>query len=95
MAANPDSLVAILEETKRLVALPQNDFVGSGWDDRSEALTEIDGHLTHARAGECSRLSALQTLFAPTGALQELSIGSGWATDYLALAARFDTVCGE
>jgi hypothetical protein len=29
-------------------------------------------------------------LFAPTGPLQELSLSSGWADDFLKLASRFD-----
>ena len=32
----------------------------------------------------------LRFLFAPTGPLQETSMASGWATEFLALAARFD-----
>jgi hypothetical protein len=32
----------------------------------------------------------LRFLFAPTGPLQETSMASGWAAEFLALAARFD-----
>ena len=32
----------------------------------------------------------LQLLFAPTGALQETSLSSGWGEEFVALATRFD-----
>jgi hypothetical protein len=32
----------------------------------------------------------LQTLFAPTGPLQETSMSGGWADEFLALSDRFD-----
>ena len=47
---------------------------------------EIDSLIAR---GKCDRLE-LSVLFAPTGAIQEISMANGWSDEYLALAAGFD-----
>jgi hypothetical protein len=85
-----ESLVDVLEEAKRFVARSENDFAWSGWNDREEALAQIEMHIAHAKTGDHSKQLDLEVLFAPTGPLQELSLSSGWTDDFLKLAARFD-----
>lgn len=85
-----ESLLDVLEDARRFVARPENDFAWSGWDDREEALAEIDAHIARAKIGEHSKQLDLDVLFAPTGALQELSLSSGWAEEFLKLASRYD-----
>ncbi|HEU0055275.1 MAG TPA: hypothetical protein VFQ39_18940 [Longimicrobium sp.] len=80
------ALVDVLLEARTLLALPANRFEWSGWEDAEAALRELDA-LTAAVAG--GRVPAT-ILFAPTGPLQEVSIGSGWGDEFVALAGRWD-----
>lgn len=68
-----------------------NDVGRSSWMSTSEALMQIDGMLGELRRGLLPDLMDMRPLFAPTGDLQEVSLGSGWADEFLVLAARFDT----
>ncbi|WP_265592513.1 hypothetical protein [Verrucomicrobium sp. BvORR034] len=88
-------LLAILRETRTLVALPGNDFVWTRWENAAEALAELDAFLADLHTGTLSQWCDLEMLFAPTGQLQELSMSSGWGERYLHLAARFDAVLGK
>lgn len=83
-------LNSVLEETRRLLALPDNDFAWSSWDDREDALAEIDYLLSSVRSGSLPGELTMQVLFAPTGPIQEVSLSSGWASDFIELSARFD-----
>ncbi len=91
-AADRDELIAVLNEAKRLVRLPGNDFSWSTWDDCDEALAELDAQIEMVRLSDFSKRLDLRVLFAPTGPLQELSLSSGWAHEFLALGERFDRV---
>lgn len=83
-------LCATIEEARRLICLPDNDFAWSGWADAADALAEIDPLLDALKADRLPDPRHLALLFAPTGPLQELSISSGWGAEFLALAERFD-----
>lgn len=80
-----DVLVAVRE----LVARPENDFSWSSWGDREAALAEIDQLLDLLRVGRIPKRT-LDVLFAPTGPIQEVSISSGWAQEFLEVADRYD-----
>jgi hypothetical protein len=88
-ASYPD-LVRVLYETREFLARPDNDFVWSSWDTAANALDEIDGFIAGIEAGDVSRRSQLQALFAPTGPIQEVAASSGWGEEFLRLAVRFD-----
>ena len=89
-------LAEILEDLLRLVeAHDQNLDWAATWDTTEEMIAELRDHLSRVRLGDFSQLGRLTYLFLPTGALQEVSISSGWAEEYLALAARFDRVSGR
>ena len=90
MKTTRESLIEVLEEAKGLVARSGNDFSWSGWRDREEALAEIQALIARAKVGDESKRLDVRVLFAPTGPLQELSMSSGWADDFLKLASRFD-----
>jgi len=45
--------------------------------------------------GELPDRLAMRVLFAPTGPLQELSLSSGWAQEFLELADAFDRESGS
>jgi hypothetical protein len=80
-------LIAVMRDTRRLLALPENDFSWSSWEDQQAALTEIDEHIDALERGAVPNLSVL---FLPTGPVQEVSVSSGWAQEFVRLAERFD-----
>lgn len=83
-------LIAILEEARTLVARPDNDFSWSSWGDSQTALAELDGLIAGLSAGIVPDRVTLNVIFAPTGPMQELSLGSGWSQAFLRLADRYD-----
>ena len=89
--SNPLQLLAdVLAASIELVSLEGNDFTWSSWKDLEHALGELQAILETTQAGVVPKQSAVSILFAPTGSLQELSMSSGWAEQYLRLAERFD-----
>jgi hypothetical protein len=92
MTASPRSaaLLDVLREARALLARPANDFIWSSWTDAAEACAELDGLLARLESGELPRRLDLEVLFAPTGPMQEVSLPSGWADAFIALATRFD-----
>jgi hypothetical protein len=88
-------LVSVLHEAQAILRRPENDFGWSKWDDATTAVTEIDSHVAAIERDDLSRLSDLALLFAPTGAIQKVAVSSGWGTEFLALAARFDKAAAK
>src|SRR5262245_23555203 len=80
----------VLLDARSLVALPGNNFDWSSWPDAEAALREIDGLVAVLERGWIPSRPRISVLFAPTGPIQEVSLGSGWAGEFLALAERFD-----
>jgi hypothetical protein len=83
-------LRSVLEEARELLAAADNDFTRSSWQDRDDALSEIDTLLSELRSGIAPSILTLHVLFAPTGPIQEVSLSSGWGDAFIALADRFD-----
>jgi hypothetical protein len=83
-------LVLVLEEAEQLLALEDNDYSWSSWEDHKQALSEIDGLLSSLRSGVLPGDLNLSIIFAPTGPMQEVSLSSGWGDDFLLLAERFE-----
>jgi hypothetical protein len=83
-------LAGVLREARLLLALPENDFAWSSWEDASAALAEVDKLIAALDAGRLPSRLIVSVLFAPTGPTQEVSISSGWANEYLSVAARCD-----
>jgi hypothetical protein len=84
-------LANVLREARALLALPGNDFAWSSWGDADAALAEVDGLVATLEAGRLPSRLIVSALFAPTGPIQEVSLSSGWADEFLALATRCDT----
>jgi hypothetical protein len=84
-------LLDVLREARLLLALPENNFDWSTWGNVNAALREVDGLITALESGRLPNRLAISNLFAPTGPIQEVSISSGWADRFLALADRSDT----
>lgn len=72
--------------------MPDNDFAWSSWEDGPAALAELDRQIATIDAGELPPELDLAVLFAPTGPMQEVSLSSGWAYEFLAVASKFDEV---
>ena len=88
-------LTDVFEEARRLVDNPANNFDWSSWEDREAALDEIDELLRLLRAGQLPESSVMETVFAPTGPLQEVGLSSGWGDAFGALADRFDEAIAD
>src|SRR6266496_5674115 len=84
------ALLSVLEETRELLAAANNDFTWSSWQDRDDALGEIDMLLSELRAGIVQSALTLNMLFEPTGPIQEVSLSSGCGDAFIELAERFD-----
>jgi hypothetical protein len=90
--SNSAELAAVLRRIAELLSRPDVDTAWSGYEP-DELRSEIYSFLERAGAGlpldEAGR-DRLRLLFAPTGALQETSLSSGWGQEFVALATRFD-----
>ena len=84
-----EELVGVLRETRVFIAREDADFSWSGWEGQTEALSDLDAIIDLARHRNLD-VSAMSYFYAPTGRLQEVSLSSGWADEFLALADRFD-----
>ncbi|MHB8879675.1 MAG: hypothetical protein ACYC8T_38795 [Myxococcaceae bacterium] len=76
-----------------LLRRPDNDFAWSSWGDADEAASEIESLMKRIEKGDIPR-ETLEVIFAATGPMQEVSLSSGWAGEFLELAARFDSAMG-
>ena len=80
-------LISVIRETRKYLSREGNDYSWSSWNDQKDALAEIDSILAQLENGS---LPDIEVLFAPTGPIQEVSLGSGWSREFLRLAERFD-----
>jgi len=87
-------LIKVLQETRTFLALPDNNFLWSPWPDANTALAEIDNVITQLETGIIPNKQKfkqeLELLFAPTCHIQEVSVSSGWADQFLGLSEKFD-----
>jgi hypothetical protein len=87
-----NKLIDVLQDARRFLSLPQNDFSWSSWASSEAAVAEINGLIGLLREGRIPPKLDVAVLFAVTGPIQEVSLSSGWAQPFLDLAARFDDV---
>jgi hypothetical protein len=85
-------LIDVLEAADMLVALPDNDFRGSLWENTQEARAELRRLIDAVQGGALPDRVTYGVLFAPTGPLQEVSVRSEWGEAFLRLAERYDEV---
>jgi hypothetical protein len=78
-------LIGILKETRAFIAQDDNDFSWSSWVDQADALTEVDSIIAKLESGFISQIGVL---FAPTGPIQEVRLGSGWGNEVNELVKR-------
>jgi len=82
-----EKLISVIKETRTYLAREANDYSWSSWNDREQALSQIDAILMQLENGS---IPGIEVLFAPTGPIQEVSMSSGWSREFLGLAERFD-----
>jgi hypothetical protein len=90
MAEAHQRLAQVLREARALLARPENDFAWSSWKDAPEALAEMDRLIASLDAGIAPSRLGMSVLFMVTGPIQEVSLSSGWAQEFLEVASRFD-----
>jgi hypothetical protein len=90
MGTARDELRDVLLDARSLITLPDNCFDWSSWEDADAAVREIDGLVAVLESGRSPSRLSVSVLFAPTGPIQEVSLSSGWAEEFLALAERCD-----
>lgn len=90
MDATRAELRAVLLDARSLLARPDNNFDWSSWEDAGAALREIDATVVELDHGSEPPRLTIAVWFAPTGPMQEVSLSSGWADEFLALATRCD-----
>lgn len=83
-------LVDVPHQARALLALPGNDFAWSSWGNSAVALAEIDHQIAAIESGRLPPRLDLAVIFAPSEPMPEVSLSSGWALEFLAVAARFD-----
>lgn len=89
------NLFNVLREARTLLALPDNDFSWSSWQDTEAAIREIDVLMLRVESGSLPPRLDLEVLFAPTGPIQEVTVSSGWGQDFIRLADRFDAAAED
>ncbi len=86
---NFGKLIEVFQEARKLVSRSGNDYSWSSWQDAAHAVQEIDFLLSKLLNGEIP--AQAEVVFLPFGPMQELSLSSGWADEFLKLADRFDS----
>ncbi|WP_216893579.1 hypothetical protein [Nocardia alni] len=94
--ADHEEVARTLESVLEVVALPGTDVSWSGFDEPEQAIAELRDLIWQVRQPDPDQsvLHQISLLFAPTGALQEIAISSGWGVAFLAIAQRMDRAVG-
>jgi hypothetical protein len=88
-------LLNVLRHGRRLLARPDNDFRWSRWHSASEAMAEVDTFISQVEANRPLDARGLSALFAATGQIQQISLSSGWSSQFLRVAARLDSALAK
>lgn len=85
-----DSLRALVADLLVQLRSRPQDTAWPSFDDESSLIGEVERLALLVEEDEPSAAEGMWLLFAPTGALQETALSSGWHDEYMALAQRFD-----
>src|SRR5688500_9866547 len=87
-----EKLIAALEETISYLKLSQ----ASDWSSLpvEEIIRRLEREVAKARSLKPMDVNLLERLFAPTGAIQEISIDNGWGTRFLRISEIVDEFIG-
>jgi hypothetical protein len=83
-----EKLIFALEETISYLRASQS----SAWSHMpvEEIIRRLEAVITKARYAKPVDINLLERLFAPTGAIQEISIDNGWGTKFLRISEIVD-----
>lgn len=83
-------LVAVLQRVCRIL----QDSSDSPYSHSSVAdiQAQLNDAIKSLKNGDLPNIWELRLLFAPTGALQDISIDNDWGTEFLTLAKCFDEI---
>jgi hypothetical protein len=86
-------LSAALRRTRELVSSSRS----SAWaqEDLESIVRSLDSVIVALDSGAPVDRRSLRRLFAPTGAIQETSVDSGWGEEFLALSLSVDAFLEE
>ena len=87
-----EKLISALEETISCLRKSES----SGWASMpvEELIRRLEAEITKARNAKPVDVNFLERLFAPTSALQEISIDNGWGTKFLRISEIVDECIG-
>jgi hypothetical protein len=88
-------VVKILEDLIDLVKNEETDLAWSRFNTVDELFDELLDHINKLINKDFSKLGDLILLFAPTASLQEISISSGWGSQFLIISEEFDYAIAE
>ncbi len=86
------NLARLLAEVRSIVTLPDTDVAWSRFSTVDDLLNYLEVCTARLTAQDTSVLHELELFFGPTGALQEISLSSGWGEEFLTLSNRFDAL---
>ena len=87
-----DSIQRVVSDLlARLRATPQ-DTAWSSYPTGEGLVADVERLAALIEQGDPDAERTLRLLFAPTGALQETALSSGWSDDYMRLADRLDAI---
>ena len=89
------NIIRILEEIIDIVKNNETDLVWSRFNTIDELIDELLNHIKKLINREFTKLDDLILLFAPTASLQEISISSGWGSQFLVISEKFDYAIEE
>lgn len=90
MLNNKEELIHILNEIKEFLKISKNDFLWSKWKSSQDAIEDLNKIIINIEMEDNSVKKEIETLFAPTGSLQEVSISGGWGREFIELSREFD-----
>lgn len=89
------NVVKILEKLIDIVKNDETDLTWSRFNTIDELIDDLVNHIKKLINRDFSKLDDLILLFAPTASLQEISISSGWASQFLVISEKFDYAIEE
>jgi hypothetical protein len=87
-----EKLISALEET--ISYLRQSQSSDWSYMPVEEIIRRLEVEITRARNAKPMDVNLLERLFAPTGAIQEISIDYGWGTRFLRISEIVDEFIG-
>jgi hypothetical protein len=78
-----------------LLSLPDVDVCWSSYDNALDAIEELKLLESRIISQDKNAVKRLLFLLAPTGALQEISISSGWGDEFLDIAEKIEEILNK